>query len=456
MWEEVVKTVDFTEQVNQDQKKYSRYVCDSRAIPNVMDGLKPVQRRILWTMWNSSARDRFTKTVKVAGMVMAYHPHGNSSIEEAIAQMVQDFIFSNNYPLVSGEGTFGDALDPKAIASPRYTEVTISDFAKDVGLFESIPDLDYVDNYDETAKEPIFFVPKIPLVFLNPVLGIATGFRTNLAGRNLSDLVDASISFLENPETEVDLSPWYKGLKKDSYLYFKNENQQRVFSTGFAFEYSKGSLFLVQAPQNWNREKVIMYLENLVKEPNEVRDYLDHSKDDFRIEIIFKREAKMTPKKIKAIFSKTNQEVIEQNVITYNGGLRKCSDSDIIRDFFSYRKKHLKARFKRLAQGEKEKWDKLRELIRFIKEKWSEKATAIESKSVLENSLKEANFKHYEWLAQIPLYRLTIKEVAKSKESIEAAKKNYLSYRELVKSDSTLTNFIISEMRELKKWDLRK
>ncbi|KPA31266.1 DNA gyrase/topoisomerase IV, A subunit [Leptospira interrogans] len=123
----------FEDQVNDDQRKYSRYVCDSRAIPHEIDGLKPVQRRILWAMWNSDARNRYTKTVKVAGLAMGYHPHGDKSIQDALSQMAQDFTFANNIPLVSGEGTFGDVLDPSAIASPRYTEVKLSDFVKDLG-----------------------------------------------------------------------------------------------------------------------------------------------------------------------------------------------------------------------------------------------------------------------------------------------------------------------------------
>ncbi len=163
----------FENQVNDDQCKYSRYVCDSRAIPQEIDGLKPVQRRILWTMWNSNARNHFTKTVKVAGLTMGYHPHGDRSITDAIAAMTQEFPFSNNFALVQGEGTFGDILDPNAIASPRYTEVRLSPFAKDVGLFESLEDIEYIPNYDETDKEPIFFCAKIPLVLINPIQGIA-------------------------------------------------------------------------------------------------------------------------------------------------------------------------------------------------------------------------------------------------------------------------------------------
>ena len=167
--------VSFEDQVHDDQRKYSRYVCDSRAIPHEIDGLKPVQRRILWAMWNSDARNRYTKTVKVAGLAMGYHPHGDKSIQDALSAMAQNFTFANNVPLVSGEGTFGDVLDPNAIASPRYTEVKLSDFVKDLGFFESLPDIDYIRNYDETEDEPIFFVGKVPIVLLNHIQGIATG-----------------------------------------------------------------------------------------------------------------------------------------------------------------------------------------------------------------------------------------------------------------------------------------
>ena len=163
-----VPQLNLNDQINLDQKRYSRYVCDSRAIPNMIDGLKPVQRRILWTMWNTQARDTFTKTVKVTGLVMGYHPHGDASISDALCQMAQQFTFANNYSLVSGDGTFGDVLDPKAIASSRYTGVKLSNFSKDVGLFESIPDLDYVPNYDATSKEPVFLYPSSLRFFSTP------------------------------------------------------------------------------------------------------------------------------------------------------------------------------------------------------------------------------------------------------------------------------------------------
>lgn len=446
-----IKTVDFTEQVSLDQKRYSRYVCDSRAIPNVIDGLKPVQRRILWTMINSSAKDRYTKTVKVAGMVMAYHPHGNASIEDAISQMVQDFPFTNNYPLISGEGTFGDILDPKAIASPRYTEVKLSDFSKDIGLFESNPDIDYMPNYDETSKEPIFFIPKIPLVLLNSIRGIATGFRVNILAYQLSQVVDAMIDTLKRKKFSP-LKPYYKGFNGYE-VYEENSDIGATYSTGFGFTKEQNVWYLSDAPQGWNREKVITYLNDIVKAEDGLKDYLDHSRATFKIELIFKRGQKVTLKELYHIFKKTNKESIEQNLINSSGKLLSMSIPEIIKEFCMVRKIHLIRRFERLAKIEKEKVDKLNELIRFIKEKWNEKVPGLKSRKDLETKLQANKFIFYEWLSEIPIYRLTNEEVKKSEKSIAEANKNFNYYKDLSEKDKKLTSFMIEEITALKKWD---
>ena len=449
----MIRNIDFSEQISIDQKRYSRYVCDSRAIANSIDGLKPVQRRILWTMWNSKARNLFTKTVKVSGMTMAYHPHGNTSIDDAIAQMVQDFTFANNYPLISGEGTFGDIIDPKAIASPRYTEVKISNFAKDVGLFESIQDIDYVSNYDETEKEPIFFVPKIPIILLNPIMGIATGFKCNMAGHKLYDISQAMIKCLKGLRIPKIL-PWYKNYKgRSNYLKIAEKNSN-VFVTNFHFEEINGSYFLTQAPQNWNREKTINYIESILKNYEEIKDYLDHSKDSFMIEIIFKKGIKRSIKDLEEIFNKQNKEVLVQNVITYEGKLLNKSNEEIIEEFIYFRKIHLKRRFKRLAIIEEEKINKQTELIRFIKEKWNSKVTKIKNRKDLEAELKKAKFFFSDWLCDIPIYRITLEEVSKCKQIIKDAEKLYKKYVRLFEEENILVKFMINEINELsKKWD---
>jgi len=272
----------FEDQVNDDQRKYSRYVCDSRAIPHEIDGLKPVQRRILWAMWNSDARNRHTKTVKVAGLAMGYHPHGDKSIQDALSAMAQDFTFANNIPLVHGEGTFGDVLDPNAIASPRYTEVKLSDFAKDLGFFEGLSDIDYVKNYDETEDEPIHFVGKVPIVLLNQIQGIATGFRCFIPGHKLSDIIESQVAYLKTGKPKK-IKPWYKDYNGEVRVV-TNENGSDVMYTTFAFKWEGESLFLTHAPQTWNRDKVIALLEEMIeRKDNWLKDYIDSSSQTFGI-----------------------------------------------------------------------------------------------------------------------------------------------------------------------------
>lgn len=447
-----IPSIDFTEQVNLDQKRYSRYVCDSRAIPHVIDGLKPVQRRILWTMWNSTAKTQFTKTVKIAGMTMAYHPHGDASINDAIAVMTQDFTFANNYPFISGEGTFGDILDPKAIASPRYTEVKLSSFAVDVGFFDSLEDIDYVSSYDEKDKEPVFFCPKIPTILLNPTMGIATGFRCNILAHNIVDVCEGVISHLSKKEIKK-ISPWYKNFKGTKKTT-KNKNGSTVFVTGFGFTKTKNGYFLVAAPQSWNREKTINYLDNIVKENNEIfREYIDHSKDNYQVEFVFRRGKEMSLQKLKNLFDKVNMEVIDQNVISAEGRLENFSNEEIIKHFCDYREKFLIKRFLRLAEIEKQKIARYSELIRFIGEKWNEKVLKVKSKKDFEKQLKENDYIFYEWLSSIPVYRMTIEEVKKSKESIKAAKEKLSYYNTLAKVRKELVKFMIDEINELKnKW----
>lgn len=443
----------FSTQVHVDQQKYSRYVCDSRAIPQEIDGLKPVQRRILWAMWNSSSRNNFTKTVKMAGLAMGYHPHGDKSIQDALSAMAQKFPFANNYPLVAGEGTFGDIVDPSAVASPRYTEVKISDFAKDVGFFESLPDIDYVPNYDETEEEPTFFVGKVPVVLLNPIMGIATGFRSNIPGHRLGDVVDSMKEFLKKGKPKK-LAPWYKDYK--GFMEFrKNDNGEPVLSTGFGFTREAGKVYLTAAPQNWNRTKVVDYLESLLEnKESPLKDYVDFCTDVYKIELVFKRGWSPTEDNLKKLLARVNNEVLAYNIITTEGSLESHGPESIIKRFCKFRKLHLIKRFKRLSALEQEKISKNSELIRFIEEKWNQKVTTIKSKSDLEDKLKQAKFKHFEWLSGLPVYRMTKDEVKKCQEAIVEAKAQYKLFQSYVKQDKALTKFMIDEIDELKaKWD---
>ncbi|AXR60177.1 DNA gyrase subunit A [Leptospira mayottensis] len=443
----------FEDQVNDDQRKYSRYVCDSRAIPHEIDGLKPVQRRILWAMWNSDARNRYTKTVKVAGLAMGYHPHGDKSIQDALSQMAQDFTFANNIPLVSGEGTFGDVLDPNAIASPRYTEVKLSDFVKDLGFFESLPDIDYVKNYDETEDEPIHFVGKVPIVLLNNIQGIATGFRCFIPGHRLADIVKSQINYLKTKKP-LPLKPWYKDFNGEVKMA-ETETGNITMSTTFAFKWEGDTLYLTDSPMNWNREKVVSLLDDILERKDSwLKEYVDYSSQTFRIELQYKKGEKPNQKEIMALFNKEDVQTLAMNVITYDGKLKNFKPEEIIKRFCDFRKTHLIRRFKRLSGLEEEKIERNSELIRFIKEKWNEKVIGIKSKKDFEDKLKTSKFKYFEWLSAIPVYRMTIEEVKKCEEAIVEAKTTLARYQGLVKEDKKLTEFMVTELEELQnKWD---
>ncbi|MEK6795856.1 MAG: DNA gyrase subunit A [Spirochaetota bacterium] len=443
----------FETQVNEDQCKYSRYVCDSRAIPNEIDGLKPVQRRILWTMYNSSARNAFTKTVKVAGLVMGYHPHGDRSIQDAISAMAQEFPFANNYALIAGEGTFGDVLDPSAIASPRYTEVRLSEFAKDVGIFDCLEDIDYIPNYDETDKEPVFFVAKLPLVLINPAQGIATGFRCSIPSFRLGDVVDALIKFLVKGKVPK-LTPWVKGYDGE-VKYWKNEARALVVTTTFKTAVEKGTVYLTDAPQGYNRERAIGLLEKLLDNKTDwFNNYTDYSHERFHIELNLKRGVKPLPENMPGLMDVVTNDVCAYNMITAAGKLEEICPEDVIRHFAAHRMAHLRKRFKRLALIEEEKIERNSELIRFIKEGWNKKVVGIKSKSALEGDLKKAKFVYNEWLASLPIYRLTEDEVDKCKKLIADSKAALTNYNGLLKSETKLIGFIVGELTDLKKkWD---
>jgi DNA gyrase subunit A len=206
---------------------------------------------------------------------------------------------------------------------------------------------------------------------------------------------------------------------------------------------------------SYNREKVVNYLDDLLeKKEGWFKDYVDHSSQKFKIELVYRRGEKPTNEQIKEIFSKEHSEALTYNVITHEGRLRNVTPEEIIRRFCDFRKTHLIRRFKRLANLEQEKIDRNSELIRFIKEKWNLKVTTIKSKADFEDQLKKAKFTYFEWLASIPVYRMTLDEVKKCEDAITEAKSKFDEYTALYKKDDKLVTFMINELGELKaKWD---
>lgn len=170
---------------------YAMSVIVSRALPDIRDGLKPVHRRILYAMHENGLRSsaKFRKSAKVVGDVLGkYHPHGDSSVYEAMVRMAQDF--SLRYPLVHGQGNFG-SMDGDNAASMRYTEAKMTKMAEFMLSDIEKKTVHFKDNYDSTEQEPTVLPNRVPNLLMNGVMGIAVGMATNIPPHNLTELIDA-------------------------------------------------------------------------------------------------------------------------------------------------------------------------------------------------------------------------------------------------------------------------
>ena len=206
------------EQVNIDQQMRSAYidysmsVIVSRALPDVRDGFKPVHRRVLYGMDGLGLRhtSQTKKSARIVGEVLGkYHPHGDSSVYDAMARMAQDW--SLRYPLVFGQGNFG-SMDGDPVAAMRYTEAKLSKLSDEVLADLEKDTVDFQNNFDDSLQEPTVLPTKIPLLLLNGSSGIAVGMATNMAPHNLTECCDAICAYIDNPEITVEeLMHYVKG-----------------------------------------------------------------------------------------------------------------------------------------------------------------------------------------------------------------------------------------------------
>lgn len=183
---------------------YAMSVIVARALPDVRDGLKPVHRRILYTMLEEGLRHsaKFRKSATVVGSCLGrYHPHGDMAVYDSLVRMAQDF--SLRYPLIQGQGNFG-SIDDDPPAAPRYTECRLSKIGEEMLKDIEKNTVDFAENYDGTRKEPIVLPSPLPNSLLNGALGIAVGMATNIPTHNLSELTDALMHLIDNPKTETE------------------------------------------------------------------------------------------------------------------------------------------------------------------------------------------------------------------------------------------------------------
>src|SRR3989338_581391 len=184
-----VKNREITEEVQQSYLEYAMSTIVDRALPDVRDGLKPVHRRILYSMQEMGLRPsaKYQKSAKVVGHAMGnYHPHGDSAIYDSLARMAQDF--SLRYPLVDGQGNFG-SIDGDSPAAMRYTEARLSPISDELLADIDKDTVNFRDNYDGSHQEPVVFPTRIPNLLINGAIGIAVGMATNIPPHNLTEVL---------------------------------------------------------------------------------------------------------------------------------------------------------------------------------------------------------------------------------------------------------------------------
>jgi DNA gyrase subunit A len=293
------------------QSRYLNYalsVITSRALPDVRDGLKPVQRRILYTMWqqNLTADAKHRKCAKVVGDVMgSYHPHGDAALYETLVRMAQSF--SLRYPLVDGSGNFG-SLDGDSAAAMRYTECRLARIADE--MLEEIDQstVPFRPNYDGTKTEPVVLPARLPNLLINGATGIAVGMATNVPPHHLGEVSTALIKLLDNPDlSSVQLCRYVKGpdFPTGGQILNSPDELKEIYTTGAGSirlratweegPTSRGSrsLFITSIPYAVNKAALVERIADVVlsRKLPPLLDVKDVSTDDVRIELELKREA---------------------------------------------------------------------------------------------------------------------------------------------------------------------
>ena len=300
--------INIEEEMRRSYLDYSMSVIIGRALPNARDGLKPVHRRVLYTLSEMGLQynKKYTKCAKVVGQAMGvYHPHGDSAIYDTLVRMAQPF--SLRYPLVDGQGNFG-SVDGDPPAAMRYTECRMERIAGELLADIEMETVDFVPNYDESTFEPTVLPTRIPNLIVNGSSGIAVGMATNIPPHNLTEVVNAAIELVKNPEAglaEVLKHVQGPDFPTGGFLYGKSGIPQayktgrgrfmmraRVATENLTKE--KQAIIVTEIPYQVNKSKLIERIAELVNEKivDDIGDVRDESdRDGMRIVIELKRGA---------------------------------------------------------------------------------------------------------------------------------------------------------------------
>ena len=306
---QTIVDIDIEKRMKEAFIDYAMSVIVSRALPDVRDGLKPVHRRILYSMYEenlTSDKPFFKSATTVGNVIGRYHPHGDASVYDAMVRMAQDF--SLRYPLVEGHGNFG-SIDGDPPAAYRYTEARMSKLSN--VLLENIEKntVDFVPNFDEKRKEPTILPTRIPTLLVNGSSGIAVGMATNIPPHNLTEVLNGAIAQIDNPDITVEelmehiqgpdfpTSATIMGRSGIRSAYNTGRGKIVIRAKAEIEEHKDGSssIIVTELPYQVNKKLLVESIANLVKEKKieGLSDIEDHSSDrvGLRLEIFLKRDA---------------------------------------------------------------------------------------------------------------------------------------------------------------------
>ncbi len=304
----IVKPVDIEEEMKSSYLDYAMSVIVSRALPDVRDGLKPVQRRVLYAMDGLALRHNspYKKSARIVGEVLGkYHPHGDAPVYEAMVRMAQDF--SLRYPLVDGQGNFG-SIDNDPPAAMRYTEARLSEIAEEMLVDIEKNTVEFVPNFDGSLQEPFVLPARLPNLLVGGSSGIAVGMTTNIPPHNLAEICDAIVFIIDNPQATVEelmelvKGPdfptggiiWGKGGIDNAYTTGQGKITLRAKTSELTSKGGKRQIIVTELPYQVNKAALVERIAELVKVKRisgiaEVRDESD--REGMRIVIELKKEA---------------------------------------------------------------------------------------------------------------------------------------------------------------------
>jgi DNA gyrase subunit A len=485
-------SINIEEEMRRSYLAYSMSVIVGRALPDARDGLKPVHRRILYTLSEMGLEHnkRYTKCAKVVGQAMGvYHPHGDSAIYDTMVRMAQPF--SLRYPLIDGQGNFG-SVDGDPPAAMRYTECRMMRIAGELLADIDMETVDFTPNYDETTLEPTVLPTRIPNLIVNGSSGIAVGMATNIPPHNLTEVLNATIEMVQNPEAGLEAVLCHvqgPDFPTGGFLYgkggipnaYKTGRGRFMMRAKVAIENltkEKQALIVTEIPYQVNKSKLIERIAELVNDKiiDDISDVNDHSdRDGMRIVIELKRGAQ--PEIVLNQLYKNTQMQESFSMIflaVVNGQPRELGLDKAIQCFIDHRIDVVQRRTvyllrkarerEHILEGYKIALDNLDTVIRIIRASGS-RAEARENlyawgkgseivitldRERLPHEEKGLTLRQIDAILELQLYRLTQLSIDELLKELEEIRKRIAEYESILASETKLRAVIVKELEDVR------